>query len=439
MKEMSKFQLALLGIFMVLGIIGLIVVATVKTRNEVVKNEVTLWGTIPADAWDSLKKKLDDDLGAKNFRVKYVAKFPATFDQELLEAIATGNGPDLFLLPQDKILTMRNKVYTIPYDFYPARAFRDTFIQEGELYLTSSGILALPFSVDPLVLYWNRDIFSSVGIAVPPKFWDEFFSLAQRITRREPDGDVTQSAIGIGEFSNVTHAKDIIAGLVLQSGSAIIETTPTGYRAAFVSGADKEETAAVSAARFYTEFSNPVKSTYTWNRAQAPSKEAFLAGNVAMYIGFASELPELRKKNPNLNFDIISLPQVRGGDKTLTFGTMEALAIVKASRFYADAFAAAQVLTGRPAMEIWHTITLLPPVRRDMLTAPPSDAFKTVFYGSALIARAWLDPDPKETNGIFQEMIESITSGRARISDAIHRANLSLGQLLPQYEINTSE
>lgn len=438
MKNISRFQMVLMGVFVLLAVVGVGIISTSRnTSTGGGGNEVTLWGTIEQEVWDQYQKKVDEKIGSKNFNVKYVYKLPATFDAQLVEALATGGGPDFFILSQDKILKMKNKIYTVPYNNYSARLFRDTFIEEGELFLTKSGILGFPLMVDPLVLYWNRDIFSSVGIAVPPKFWDELFELSQKITRRESDGDIVRSAIALGEFDNILQAKDIISAIIMQSGSSIVEATENGYRAAFVPGAGDDISSTDttdSAVRFYTEFANPIKTTYTWNRALPLSRDAFIGGDVAMYVGYASELPELQKKNPNLNFDVASLPQVRDQDRERTFGRMEAIVIAKASRFVPDAFAAAMRMTGSELLGFWQDISILPPVRRDMLVSPSNDAYRAIFFDGALIAHAWLDPDRKETDDIFREMISSVTTGRARISDAVQRANLSLSQLLAQYK-----
>lgn len=72
----------------------------------------------------------------------------------------------------------------------------------------------------------------------------------------------------------------------------------------------------------------------------------------------------------------------------------------------------------------------LPPVRRDVLTNKPTDAIGSVFYDSALMSKSWFDPDSDETDDIFKNMIESVTSGRARLGEAINLADQELGLLL---------
>ena len=71
----------------------------------------------------------------------------------------------------------------------------------------------------------------------------------------------------------------------------------------------------------------------------------------------------------------------------------------------------------------------LPPVARRVLSEPPGDDVGPVFYKSALIAKAWLDPDTDKTDLIFKEMIESVTSGRLRVQSAVSNAAQELDDL----------
>ena len=113
-------------------------------------------------------------------------KNPSTFTQELEEALASGRGPDLFMLTDDEILQQSERIITIPFNTVSARSFKDTFVEEGELFLNAEGILAFPFTIDPMIMYWNRDIFSRSGVAKPPAFWDELITLAPHILRCWP-------------------------------------------------------------------------------------------------------------------------------------------------------------------------------------------------------------------------------------------------------------
>jgi hypothetical protein len=85
--------------------------------------------------------------------LQYVEKTEEEFDLAFIEALASGVGPDVFMLPSGKILKYRNKIYVIPYNVFSQRQFRDTFIEGAEIYMAPEGVLAFPVSVDPLVMY----------------------------------------------------------------------------------------------------------------------------------------------------------------------------------------------------------------------------------------------------------------------------------------------
>lgn len=422
MKNMTKFQLIFTGIFAAFIVIGVIVFSISKSSNSDLVENVTMWGPLSEEDfslfWDNLPISQD-----KTVNINYVQKAPEQFDNDFIEALASGKGPDVFFLSNDSILRHKDKILVIPYDSYSERIFKDTFIEEGELFLTPDGILALPFIVDPLVMYWNRDIFSNVGISKPPVVWNDLNNLTKVFTQKDNSLNITQSAISFGEFRNVTNAKEILSALFLQWGTAITANLSDGR---VVSDLDKEVSGispAEAAMSFYTEFANPVKTFYSWNRSLPKSEKYFLSGDLAMYFGFASELFSLRSKNPNLNFDVASLPQLKDANRKVTYGKMYGLAITKNTKVINGAFKVATTLTSKDPISAISTMSNLPPVRRDLLLETPSSAHMGVFYNSALWSRGWLDPNKTETTLIFQDMIESVTSGRNNVSESVSKAS----------------
>ena len=156
----SNFQIIFLSIFGFFAVLAVIIfsgILPIGTGTSGMTGDVLVWGTIREDVIGPL---LDDFSNKnKNIRITYVEKNPATFDKEFIEALASGRGPDLFFLPQDFILKYEDKILPIPYAMISERDFKNTYIEEGELYLAANGILGLPITVDPMVMYWNRDIF----------------------------------------------------------------------------------------------------------------------------------------------------------------------------------------------------------------------------------------------------------------------------------------
>jgi multiple sugar transport system substrate-binding protein len=431
---MSTFQIVLTGVFIFFIVAGVLVFAGIGGfgGSTTPVGTVVIWGTYDAQIVDDIIHTIGN--GNKDFDgVSYVEKDPQTFDQELAEALASGRGPDLFFVSEDTILRHKDKIIPISYTAMAEREFKDTFIQEGELFLDSAGILALPLTVDPLVMYWNRSLYNNAGVSKPPQFWDEFLTTAIGgvLTKRGESGLVLQSALGMGEYQNILHSKALLSSLMMQAGSGIVRKNSDGsFTSDLTNRLSDGQSPSENALRFYTDFANPAKATYSWNRALPEAQKAFVGGTLATYFGFASELSSLRQQNPNLNFDVALLPQVRSGATKLNFSSIIGLATAKASPNPSGAMSIAFALTNKEVSDVFAQAFSLPSVRRDSLAVRPADSFKSIFTDAALRSQAWFDPNSVETETIFKNMIESVVSGELRIADAVRVADNELTSLL---------
>lgn len=429
MNNINTFQLVVLGIFIFLIALGVFFFATFSGGEQKSFEKVIIWGTISNNTMDSFINDLkQDNPGLKD--VRYVEKDERSYTSDIVEALASGSGPDLFMLPHGALLRQEDKITPIPYESYGEREFKDTFIEEGELFLVEEGIQAIPFIVDPLIMYWNRDIFAKDGISRPPKFWDELFTLSEVLTKKDKVGNITQSTVAFGEYRNVTNAKEVLTTLMMQSGTPITERGSDRVYSQLAESFNFVTPPGMAALRFYTEFSNPIKSVYSWNRGLQSSRQEFMSGDLAIYFGFASEVQDIRELNPNLNFDIAEFPQSRESARKLTYGNMTGLAISKQSTNKQGALLTARTLTTATALEKLSEVTNLPPVRRDLLQAIPSDSFGGLTYVSAVFAQAWLDPNQEETDFLLKELIESVTSGKENLSTAMEIADKRMENLL---------
>lgn len=427
---MSKFQMLFFGILIVAIVGSVALFSTASRSGNTQAVTVRVWGTVDSSTFSSYVSDLKNETQS-DISILYTAKNKDTFETDLVEAIASGRGPDIIFLPQDLIVRVEDKIVPIPFKSFSERTFKDTFIQEGELFLTKNGALALPFTIDPLITFWNRDMFSSAGVAKPPTTWDEIYPLVDTFTKKDNASNILQTAIALGEYGNVSHAKEIIATLMMQAGNPIVGTDTSGdYESKLGAGLGYTVRPSDAAINFYTQFADPLRSVYSWNRSLPQSKDMFISGDVAMYVGYASEIQEIRKKNPNLNFDIAPLLQARSAKTKITYGNMQGLAILKSSKSVAGAFTAISYLTNNLGIKSWAQLTQLPPVRRDLLAASTGDSVTSVLYSSALWSRGWLDPQRTKTATIFKNLVETITSGKAQTSEAVQRADQELNNLL---------
>ncbi|MEQ1499990.1 MAG: extracellular solute-binding protein [Parcubacteria group bacterium] len=423
MKNMSTFQIVVVSFFGVCMIFGIAVFSLSKTSSPSQNFNLVVWGTMNEDVFNKALSA-SSIAKSKTIKVAYVKKDSSTFDTEFIESLADGKGPDIVILREDSMYKHRNKIFTIPFGSYPEEVFNSTFIEIGELFLNKEGVFAVPFMVDPLVMYWNRDMFSNNDIALPPVYWDQIDPLIEKMTHRDNNANILKSAVALGEWKNINNAKEIISMLFMQAGTPITMRNQAGnINSVLNSQFDKPVVPSQAGLNFYLKFSNPTSPSYTWNRSLPTSLNFFLSGDLGIYIGFASEIFSIQQKNSNLNFHVVSVPQIRDTEKKIVFGHLYGLALVKQSKQLPGAFTAIKALTEVNSLKSLEVSTNLPPVRRDMLADKPLEAFRSVFYSSALISRSWIDPNPTETTNGFRDMIESITSGRSRVTDSLGNLN----------------
>src|SRR3990167_4058409 len=81
----------------------------------------------------------------------------------------------------------------------------------------------MPVAVDPLVLFWNRDIFARGGLIVAPKTWEEVVAnTVPTLTVRDFSRNIQTAGIAMGEYRNIKNAFPIISLLAIQGGSALV-------------------------------------------------------------------------------------------------------------------------------------------------------------------------------------------------------------------------
>ena len=182
--------------------------------------------------------------------------------------------------------------------------------------------------------------------------------------------------------------------------------------------------------RFYTDFADPNKEVYSWNKSFPNSSDAFSAENLALYFGFASELPSLVNKNPNQNLGVTSFPQIKNSNFKSTMAHVTGIAILSSSKNFNTAFTAASLLSSGNFASKFAIATGTAPARRDLLNVKQSNAYSPIFYNSALFGKSWLDPSQKDTDNIFRNMIDGVLSNNMTVESAISDASSKLGLLL---------
>jgi ABC-type glycerol-3-phosphate transport system substrate-binding protein len=430
------FQYVLLGIFVLLAGLSVVYISTYKPKSDIFidTTPLVIWGPVFGSdntMSDALKEIAGHDESLKT--VTYVVKNPLTMYADLVEAVAEGHAPDLLLFDGSALLELRTQLLPISYQSLSLRQYRDTYVEGAEIFALTDNIYALPLLVDPLVLYWNRDLFTNSLVTQVPADWDTFVQVAPRLSSIEQGADLKQAGVAFGEYDNVMHAREILSALLMQTGDPIVNYNGKVYKSVM-----KDPTTVGSdptlALEFYTDFSNPRKTVYSWNKTFDRSREAFAANKVAMYGGFASEALVLASINPNLNFDVALWPQSARSNTKVTYGKFYGLAVVKNSAHVNKAISVLQTFTAPEATKVWSKYAHIPSTRRSMLGGIPTDPFAEVLARSAIISRSWLAPHiGGPVDDIFSQLVNDITTGKELPNIAMRRASDGLQLLLDRY------
>src|SRR3989338_4978830 len=159
--KFNKVQIALIVIALAATLVAVLIFAGLipglGPSGQKETRQVLMWGTFPSRILQEAFQELERP--PKNIEVSYEEKDPATFEAELINALARQAGPDLVIFPAEFILKHKDKLASISSDLISERLFRDTFADGTETLIRPEGIIGLPFLIDPLVLYYNRDLF----------------------------------------------------------------------------------------------------------------------------------------------------------------------------------------------------------------------------------------------------------------------------------------
>lgn len=431
MDNQSKktiFQTVILVIFGFAAMIAIAIFAmnkgTLKKNTGELAGNITVWGTIPYEAissgFDQIMSQHD------GLKITYVEKKAENYEYELVNALANSKGPDIYSITPEMIIRNRQRLLTIPFTSFPENTFKSTFASQSNLFVMPDGIIGFPMFIDPLMMYVNNDILTNSYIVDTPKTWDQLVSLNEQVTKKTPTGEIVQSLIGLGLYNNITHVNDIIALLLLQSGDPITianQTTGTITTTLLQNGA--------SVFTFYTGFSNPQSEFYAYNSGQQNDLENFIAGKSAFYLGFASELPAIRQRNPNLNFDIAMIPQVDTINNQVTYGNTFGWGISKTSLNVNLSVQLLQIMSDTTFVSNVLNGTWFAPARKDMLAILPlDDTVRTLIYKSAIISRGFWNPDSILLSKNLQENIDGINSGSITPDVGYSNWRAELGTLL---------
>jgi ABC-type glycerol-3-phosphate transport system substrate-binding protein len=130
--------------------------------------------------------------------VEYQA-VPDQYDDKLIAAVLAGKAPDIFYVQETNFVALSRQGLLLDQQPFLKKMGIDISAKwhpqaqwwyEGQYYGTTLGL-------EPLIMFYNNDLFLSAGLEAPPASprqawsWTQFTESLRRLTRRDADGKVT--------------------------------------------------------------------------------------------------------------------------------------------------------------------------------------------------------------------------------------------------------
>jgi multiple sugar transport system substrate-binding protein len=367
-----------------------------------------------------------------NIRIEYKKINFDNYEEELVNAFASDKAPDIFMIHNTWLPKHKDKISELPEILLPFADFMATFVDVAEQDLTEENkIYGLPFYVDTLALYYNKEYFNTAGISYPPATWDDLILAAEKLTKRNQSGQIERAGITLGTVENINRPTDILSLLMLQNGTEMVSENKDSVN--FNKSVRREDTQyypGQDALRFYTDFANPSKITYAWNRQMPYSIDAFTEGKAAMMINYSHHIATIKSRAPYLNFAVSPMPQLKERNFDVNYANYWAFAVSKRTKLPEEAWNFLIYLTNKENSQGYLENTKKPTARRDLVDWQKEDLELGVFAKQSLTAKSWYQIDNNKVETILANAITSVNLGSSSISRALEIAASQINLLM---------
>ncbi len=423
--NLSQRQLIIIAAIVLL--VGGLVYLVASNSNKPPRDQqfsLSVWGADEKEVFEPLAAAYR--LIRPGATITYKKIDSRNYEQTLVNALAAGDGPDVFYIGNHDIPAEKAKLSPAGRLFSRSDVSRlFPTVVEQDVVASGTQVYALPLYLDTLALIYNKDLFDQAGIVAPPKTWGEFLTDVPKLKIINQRGQIARAAAAIGGTEKTVDAgMDALILLMLQNGVRLTEDPISVQSITSPESAD--------ALAFYLQFSNPSSPAYTWNEDLTGSIDSFAAGKTAIILNYQSALAGIKRKNPFLNFAVSVVPQTARSDAAFSYPRYHALAVSKQSRIPEHAWDfVIQATTNTNLVRAYLGNSGRPPALRSLIGERISDPDAGVFAQSALIARSWYHADNAAIHEIFNDMVSSILTGRSSASDALSK---TYGRMKPLYD-----
>ena len=178
------------------------------------------------------------DFEKENPNIKVRPIYAGTYQETIVKALTahkSGTPPVTSVLLSTDMFTLIDEDAIVPFDDFIRtdadrewlKGFFPAFMENSQ---TGGKTWGIPFQRSTVVLYWNKELFREAGLdpEKPPQNWAEQVEFAQKLTKRDASGAVTQWGIQIPSSG---FPYWLFQGLSTQAGAIL--ANPAGNRTDF--------------------------------------------------------------------------------------------------------------------------------------------------------------------------------------------------------------
>jgi len=321
-----------------------------KQSANTSSDKLVVWSFEPADIWTPIKESFE----AKNkgYTLEYHQEtLDSGYENRVLNSILSGNGPDVWSMPNDWVYRHKDKLTPRPVDGDQVE-LNDQFVPSiKQSVFFDNNIYALSPTAEPLVIYYNEELANQAvneyyaahpgdtnaekrehvqnlfnqGI---PTTWTGFAEAAQIFTKKQGN-TIVRSGVAMGT-DRITYGIDTLYLLMLQNQTKIFadDLNMSMVNLPVETPKATTETPGERALEFYTSFANPKNANYSWNNSLGNDIDAFAHGKVVMMFGYDELQNTLAQKYPNFSYKKTSVPQINDDyDKFVDYAKFNAFGV----------------------------------------------------------------------------------------------------------------
>jgi len=414
-------------------------ISSKKTQEAMQPVTLTYWRVFDGqDAFDEIiakYKALHPFVTIEYRKLRY-----SEYESELLNALAEDRGPDIFSIHNTWMVKYQSKLAPMPERttmVYPVvkgtikkevisesrtsnsltlKGLKDNFVDvvSYDVVLDDGKIYGLPLYVDTLAMFYNRDLLNNAGISEPPLYWNkEFLQDIKKLVKQDPKKGILQAGVALGGSSNINRFSDILATLMMQNGVIMLDDSgQVAFNLVPSTVKDGDYKPGLEAIRFYTDFANPTKESYSWNNELPNSLEMFISGNLALMFSYSYDLATIKAQAPKLNFSVTKFPQIEGNPPTnINFANYWVEVVSKKSDKQNEAWDFLQFITQADQAKLYLAKTNRPTALRSLINEQKQNGEIGVFADQVLTAKSWYKgKNVAAAEEALQEMINVILS-----------------------------